>query len=89
MDGEVEYTYHEVIQKPINPAYEAVLEKMKATSLKHKGITVKHDEFFKWDSEEEENEIVFEEEAKLNENEDKEEDNKWSQDLADALPGID
>lgn len=62
---------------------------MKATSLKHSGITIKHDKFFKWDSDEEENEKIFEAESKLNEEVPKEENNKWSQDLSDALPGFD
>lgn len=90
LDGEVEYTYHEVVQKPIAPPYAEILEKMKSSSLKHSGIAVSYPKHFKWDSEEEEKERAFEAADKEHESPDKEEDhNKWSQDLADALPGID
>lgn len=62
---------------------------MKSTSLKHSGIAVSYPKHFKWDSEEEEKERAFEAENKEHDNPDKVEDQKWSQDLADALPGID
>lgn len=96
MDGEPEYTYHDVVQKPICPSYEEILERMKYTSLKKTAITITHHELFKWDDEEKEKEKAFEEEEEQrlklqgnNVEEEAEEDNKWSQDLADALPGLD
>lgn len=93
----MEYTYHEVVQRPIAPPYEEILEKMKSTSLKHSGIAVGYPKHFKpWNDEEAEKERAFEMAANKNnemddDDDDKEDkdDNKWSQDLADALPGID
>ncbi|XP_058978576.1 putative tRNA (cytidine(32)/guanosine(34)-2'-O)-methyltransferase 1 [Musca domestica] len=43
LDDDSEYTYREVVQKPISPAYKEILEKLKNCSIKHKAITVKHD----------------------------------------------
>lgn len=37
-----EYTYREVIQKPISPAYKAILDKLKNCSIKHSAITINH-----------------------------------------------
>lgn len=40
LDSDKKYEYKEVVQKPINPAYSEVLEKMKTVSLKHGSIVV-------------------------------------------------
>ncbi|CAO1393208.1 unnamed protein product [Diamesa hyperborea] len=40
LDPEKEYEYREVVQKPISPAYQDVLERMKEVSLKHEAITI-------------------------------------------------
>lgn len=41
IDPEVEYKFREVVQKPIDPAYKCIIEKMKTTSLnKHGAICV-------------------------------------------------
>lgn len=37
-----EYTYKEVIQQPIAPAYKDILDKIKSFSIKHSAITVEH-----------------------------------------------
>uniref|UniRef100_A0A182QIT3 Putative tRNA (cytidine(32)/guanosine(34)-2'-O)-methyltransferase n=1 Tax=Anopheles farauti TaxID=69004 RepID=A0A182QIT3_9DIPT len=40
IDPERDYEYHDVVQKPLAPAYSEVLERMKTTSLKHGSIKV-------------------------------------------------
>lgn len=40
IDPDVEYKYREAVQKPIDPAYKTVLEKMKNTSIKHGAISI-------------------------------------------------
>ncbi|XP_037945650.1 putative tRNA (cytidine(32)/guanosine(34)-2'-O)-methyltransferase 1 [Teleopsis dalmanni] len=42
LNEDEKYTYHEVIQKPISPAYNEILEKLKNCSIKHSAITVQH-----------------------------------------------
>uniref|UniRef100_A0A1I8NQA5 Putative tRNA (cytidine(32)/guanosine(34)-2'-O)-methyltransferase n=1 Tax=Stomoxys calcitrans TaxID=35570 RepID=A0A1I8NQA5_STOCA len=42
-DTDSEYTYHEVVQKPISPAYKEILDKLKNCSIKHKAITINHE----------------------------------------------
>jgi len=37
------YTYHEVVQEPISPAYKEILDKVRNCSIKHSAITVKHE----------------------------------------------
>lgn len=44
LPGQKEYTYREVVQKPIAPAYKEILEKVKSCSIKHSAITVEHTE---------------------------------------------
>jgi len=39
-----EYSYKEVIQKPIAPAYKEILDKIKSCSIKHSAITVDHND---------------------------------------------
>lgn len=34
------YTYHEVVQKPISPAYKEILEKTKNVSLRDKPVVI-------------------------------------------------
>lgn len=36
------YTYRDVVQKPISPAYKQILDKMKECSIKHSAITMDH-----------------------------------------------
>uniref|UniRef100_A0A182N6H5 Putative tRNA (cytidine(32)/guanosine(34)-2'-O)-methyltransferase n=1 Tax=Anopheles dirus TaxID=7168 RepID=A0A182N6H5_9DIPT len=43
IDPERGYEYHDVVQKPLAPAYSEVLERMKTTSLKHGSIKVEAD----------------------------------------------
>lgn len=43
IDPERDYEYHDVVQKPLAPAYSEVLERMKTTSLKHGSIKVEAD----------------------------------------------
>ncbi|XP_055850273.1 putative tRNA (cytidine(32)/guanosine(34)-2'-O)-methyltransferase 1 [Episyrphus balteatus] len=42
LDPDSTYTYREVIQKPISPAYKEILDKLKSCSIKHSAITVDH-----------------------------------------------
>uniref|UniRef100_A0A1B0A632 Putative tRNA (cytidine(32)/guanosine(34)-2'-O)-methyltransferase n=1 Tax=Glossina pallidipes TaxID=7398 RepID=A0A1B0A632_GLOPL len=42
LEKNAEYTYHEVVQKPISPAYKEILDKLKNCSIKHSAITVTH-----------------------------------------------
>uniref|UniRef100_A0A1B0A638 Uncharacterized protein n=1 Tax=Glossina pallidipes TaxID=7398 RepID=A0A1B0A638_GLOPL len=42
LEKNAECTYHEVVQKPISPAYKEILDKLKNCSIKHSAITVTH-----------------------------------------------
>lgn len=39
--NEADYVYREVVQKPINPAYEKIIKMTEKVSLKHSSITQK------------------------------------------------
>lgn len=39
--SEADYVYREVVQKPINPAYEEIIKMTEKVSLKHSAITQK------------------------------------------------
>lgn len=41
---EADYVYREVVQKPINPAYEEVIKMTEKVSLKHTAVTQKGSE---------------------------------------------
>ncbi|XP_067645956.1 tRNA (cytidine(32)-2'-O)-methyltransferase-like [Eurosta solidaginis] len=43
LDENSEYTYREVVQQPISPAYKEILDKLKNCSIKHGAITVQHE----------------------------------------------
>lgn len=40
LDAYKQYTYHDVVQKPIAPAYKEILEKTKSVSLRHQALVV-------------------------------------------------